>query len=291
MTALLRSLLLVTFVSTAACSRSPKGTPADAGPLPRMTEAPTQEKRVLAGVPWLIELREDGGSPIGFVSVPLGAVAARPIMVALHGGSDRPEWACGAWRGVTDAYPVLVCPRGQGSEHSLSWHSSEDTARRIERAIAATKKILPEWVRDSESIVLAGFSMGAVQAALLARKDPMRYRQLALGESAYNPESSIQFAAAWARGGGERLLLSCSLRSCEAPYEASARNAAKHGIAVRLNMARTNKHNIDDPVVRSIRRDWPWLVANAPGWEKYEPAEHEDAGVSGSTTIVDPRDR
>jgi hypothetical protein len=105
---------------------------------------------------------------------------------------------------------------------------------------------------------------------------------VALGESAYNPESSMQFAAPWAAGGGERLLLSCSLRSCEAPYTASGRNAAKQGLLVRLNMARTDKHNIDDPVVRSLRRDWPWLVADAPGWESYRPSE-QDAGVSGVT--------
>jgi hypothetical protein len=250
--------------------------------------------RVLAGLPWLMplvegELDAGAGERLGFVSVPLGATEPRPVMVALHGGSDRPEWACGAWRGVTEAYPVLVCPRGRGPDHALSWQSPGDTSRRIERAIAAATKLLPGWVRQGEPIVLAGFSMGAVQAALLARKDAKRYPRVVLGESAYNPESSMQFGAPWAAGGGERLLLSCSTRGCEGTYAASARNAARHSVLVRLNMAGTNQHNIDDPVVRSLRRDWPWLVDTAPGWGTYRPSAGDPGSAMGRTESFEPR--
>src|SRR4051794_30632555 len=59
----------------------------------------TTERAPLAGYPWQIELTDplageaDAGKKntrLGFVSIPLGAREPRPIMIALHGGSDRP---------------------------------------------------------------------------------------------------------------------------------------------------------------------------------------------------------
>jgi len=60
----------------------------------------------------------DGKDKLGFVSVPLGAREPRPIMIAIHGGSDKPSLACSAWRGITEAYPFVVCPRGWGGNES-----------------------------------------------------------------------------------------------------------------------------------------------------------------------------
>src|SRR5262245_55783039 len=69
--------------------------------------------RELSGMLWQMDLLDppidpfDAGAPkeprhdgsrIGVVAVPLGAREPRPIMIALHGGSDQPDWACGAWR-------------------------------------------------------------------------------------------------------------------------------------------------------------------------------------------------
>src|SRR5437660_1672656 len=73
------------------------------------------ERDALAGFPELMDLRE-GSEILGVVSVPLGAREPRPIMVALHGGSDRPERACPAWRIAAEAYPFVVCPRGWGGD-------------------------------------------------------------------------------------------------------------------------------------------------------------------------------
>jgi len=256
---------------------------------------------LLEGVPWQTELLEatdagapaaDAGAPvpgkgIGTISIPLGAREARPIVVALHGAGDRPEWECGSWRGITSAYPILICPRGHGPETALGWRSPEDTRARIERAVAAAKRMLPGWVRDDVPRVLVGFSMGAVHAASVAAREPMLYRRVTLTESGFAPESSMAFGRPWATGGGERLALLCTTPGCVAPYRAAAANVARHHVPARVNVVGTHSHGMFEEVVRSMRRDWPWLVAGAPGWEAYRPPEEE--ALPGRTEVFPPR--
>lgn len=239
-------------------------------------------ERVLDGVPALLEL----AGKAGVVAVPLGALRPRPIMIALHGGSDRPEWACNAWRGITGGYPVLVCPHGVGTnESSLAWSSPADTKLRVARAIAAAREALGQWVLETSTVVLVGFSMGATQAALLARGEPRRYRRLVLAESAYAPEPAMAFARPWAAGGGERAVFLCTTLGCEATYRTAARNVARQGAPARLDLAGTNAHGMWDAVVQSMRRDWPWLVEGAEGWEAYAPPPEE--GLPGKTETFD----
>ncbi|HSO36955.1 MAG TPA: alpha/beta hydrolase [Labilithrix sp.] len=293
-----RGLVLV--VVAVACSRrQPDASEAfvasrDAAP-PRASDAgaagdSTVLRPALEGFPPQLELIGPAGAAakLGVVAVPLGAREPRPLMLALHGGSDRPEWACNAWRGITGGYPILVCPRGVGaSEASLAWSSPADTKSRIAQAIAATKTILGAWVRETDTIVLAGFSMGATQAALLAQSDPATYRRLVLAESAYAPEPAMAFAKPWATGGGQRAIFLCTTRGCEGPYRSAARNVARQGGRARLDIAGTNQHGMWDVVVQSMRRDWPWLVEGAEGWERYAPPLEEGA-LPGKTETFDP---
>jgi len=283
----------------AACTRNPERLPPLRDPDPAVVpnpapvaepadgavaaaRAPTPDagppvRDPLGGVPWQFDLVEevDGGAKaatkIGVVSVPLGARERRPIVVAMHGGSDQPGWACGEWRGVTNAYPFIVCPRGSGSESALYWASLPDTQARVARAIAATRKLFPTWIAEGPT-VLVGFSMGATQAILLARGDPKTYRRVVIAESAYDPDPAIAFAKPWTAGGGERAIFLCTTVACEATYANAARNVARYGVPARLNIAGTNQHGIWAVVVRSMRRDWPWLVEGVAGWEGYTPA-------------------
>jgi poly(3-hydroxybutyrate) depolymerase len=241
----------------------------------------------LAGFPEQLELF-DGDERLGFVSVPLGAREPRPIMIGLHGGSDRPELACSAWRRVAEAYPFVVCPRGfGGNEKRLGWRKSSDTARRIARAVAATKKIFGERIKTTPSIVLAGFSMGGSQVALLARDDPKTYRRIVVGDSAHDPRPALTFSRDWRRGGGERAVFLCTTSGCEPSFRKAARNVARENAPARLNIAATQVHGLSDPVAQSMRRDWPWLVEGAEGWESYVP--RSDASLPGKTETFDPQ--
>ncbi len=291
---------LVLVVLLAACSRqppepqaAPDAAPKAAAAAPAVPAGPAAKPAppTLVGFAPQIDLTDppqdelEAGAKttkLGVVSVPLGAHEPRPIMIALHGGSDHPEWACNAWRGITNAYPFLVCPHGVGTnEASLAWSSSSDTKLRVARAIAATRKTFGSWVLEGP-IVIVGFSMGATQAALLAQSEPGRYRRIVLAESAYAPEAATTFAAPWAEGGGQRAMFLCTTPGCEAPYRAAARNVARRGVHARLNIAGTTEHGMWDVVVQSMRRDWPWLVEGADGWEAYVPPR-EDGPLPGKT--------
>lgn len=241
----------------------------------------------LTGYPERVELL-DGKDKLGFVSVPLGATGPRPIMVAIHGGSEKPERACAAWRAVTEAYPFVVCPRGFGGvESALGWRTTADTTERIVRAVNATRDAFRPWIKETESIVLAGFSMGGSQVALLARTDPKRYRRIAVGDSAHDPQPALTFARKWVEGGGQRAIFLCTTSGCEPAFRAAARNVAKEKAPARLVIAPTQVHGLSEQVAQSMRRDWPWLVDGAEGWETYiAPA---DAELPGKTEIFDAK--
>jgi hypothetical protein len=235
----------------------------------------------LAGFPELIELRGDDGEKLGFVSVPLGATEPRPIFVALHGGSDRPERACPAWRTAVDAYAFVVCPHGWGgNEARLGWRGPADSKARITRAVASTKKVFGDWVKDTSSLVLAGFSMGATEVARIAESDPKIYRRIVIGDSAHDPRPPLLFSKAWAAGGGERAMFLCTTSGCEPSMRAAAKRVAaqKTTASARLVVAPVQKHLLNDRVARAMRRDWKWLVEGAEGWEGYvAPTEAIDA--------------
>lgn len=240
----------------------------------------------LGGFPEQLELL-DGKEKLGFVSVPLGTREPRPIMIAIHGGSDKPERACSAWRGVTEAYPFVVCPRGfGGKESALGWRTSSDTAARIARAVAATKNAFGSWIKETPSVVLAGFSMGGSQVALLARGDPKTYRRIVVGDSAHDPQPALTFSRAWVKGGGERAVFLCTTSGCEPSFRNAARNVATERAPARLNIAPTQVHGLSEPVVQSMRRDWPWLVEGAEGWETFAPPG--DASLPGKTETFEP---
>jgi pimeloyl-ACP methyl ester carboxylesterase len=245
------------------------------------------QPETLTGSSESYELLDDDRQKLGFVSVPLGAHEPRPIMIAIHGGSERPERACSAWRGASEAYPFVVCPRGWGgNESALGWRSVSDTTDRITRAIAATKKKFGPWVKDTPSIVLAGFSMGGSQVALLARRHPRTYRRIVVGDSAHDPRPALGFSPAWVKGGGERAVFLCTTSGCEPALRNAARNVAREKARARLNIASTQVHGLSEPVVQSMRRDWPWLVEGAEGWETYAPPR--EASLPGRTESFEP---
>src|SRR5512143_1203126 len=101
--------LLLFCVSCARVEAAPAPPPAADAAV--ATVEPRDAGRAPLGGPWQIDV-EDNGRKLGAISIPLGAREPRPIVVALHGAADKPGWACGEWRAIVDAYPFVVCPRG-----------------------------------------------------------------------------------------------------------------------------------------------------------------------------------
>ncbi len=282
-------------VFVVACSRQP---PPPAPPPPVVDAAPDVVTPVaiqdaappdlppLEAASWLIDLG-DAKKKLGVLAPPLGARTRRPLMIALHGGSDRPEWACNAWARIAGGFPILVCPRGIGGDSALAWSTPADTRARVKAAVDATKELYAKWINDEVPIVLVGFSMGATQAALLAQNDPKTYRRVALAESAYAPEPVMAFAKPWAEGGGERVIFLCTTPGCEGPYRNAAKNAAKQHVPARLNIAGTKDHGMWNDVVQSMKRDWGFLIEGAPGWEAAPKSEEE--GLPGKTEVFEAK--
>lgn len=240
---------------------------------------------VLEGHPALVELR-DGQEKLGVVAVPLGAHEPRPILVALHGGSERPDAACPRWKMASDGYPFVVCPHGWGGdERRLGWRSAADTSARIARAVAATKARFGDWVAPARTTVLAGFSMGGSQVARLARREPETYRRIVVGDSAHEPRPALTFAAEWTKGGGERAMFLCTTSGCEPSMRAAAKNVAAAKAPARLVIAPTQVHGLSEAAAQSMRRDWAWLVEGVEGWSGYAPAS---APGTGRTESFDP---
>jgi len=206
------------------------------------------------------------------------------MMIALHGGSEKPDVACDAWRLVVEDYAFVVCPRGfGGNEKRLGWRTPADTQERIVRAVSATKKMFGTAVKDTPTMVLAGFSMGATQAAHVARTTPQMYRRVAIGDAAYEPQSSLTFAPKWTAGGGERALFLCTTSGCEPSMRAAAKRVANEHAPARLNIAATQKHGLSPEAGRSLRRDWAWLVEGAPGWESFPASFSATTDLPGKT--------
>jgi predicted esterase len=218
---------------------------------------------------WLERVDLPGGE-VGFVSVPLGATKPRPVVVAVHGAGDRPEWACGGWRGVTEAFPFIVCPQGKPTgDGRFYWASSAQLDRVIQAAVSAVHERFGGYVADTP-MVYAGFSSGAIYGASVVTRRAEEFPAIMMAEGGYEALTDLSFAARFFENGGRRALLGCSTGGgCLAKMSEARRLLSGAGVEARVNDAGTVGHNLNAEAVRSLRRDWPWLVEGRKGWENY----------------------
>jgi hypothetical protein len=247
--------------STTTTTDAPVAAPPAASALPPLTSAP-----------WLERLDLPGGD-VALVSVPLGATGPRPVMVASHGAGDRPEWACGGWRGVTSAYPFIVCPQGApASDGRFYWQSTAHLTRVVDKALVALRARFGSYVADGP-MLYAGFSAGVIYGASLARDRAAEFPTLMLSEGGYDQLADPSFAALFKKKGGRRVLLGCSTWGCPAKMKEALRLFQRAGVDARLNDAGPLGHNLDGRVVQSLEKDWAWLVDGSPAWARYASRE------------------
>ena len=221
---------------------------------------------------WLVELHVDGYRDAR-VSVPLGAKEPRPIVVALHGAGDRPEWACGGWRGVTDAYPFVVCPAGDpgGLPGGYVWGNDAAVEREMSAAVEATRTRFGEHVAHGCTII-TGFSQGAIRMTPILARGGDWCPQAVLCEGAYDALDQ-NFARAFAAAAGRRLLLGCSQRYCAQVFRERETLLRRAGIDVRTVYSGGRTHNLDGEMVTTLRDAWPWLVRDDVRWAGYFDAD------------------
>jgi hypothetical protein len=169
---------------------------------------PSSPLRPLVGYPWLITLGKTGtGEDVA--TPPLGATEPRPIVVAVHGAGDRPDWACGGWRIGLEAYSFVVCPVGQPmANQRYGWSSARAVNLAIERALEALRSRFKDYCSPAP-IVYAGFSQGATLASRFLIENAQRFPTAVLAEGGYNYINDPRFSRTYFENGGRRVLLLC----------------------------------------------------------------------------------
>ena len=217
---------------------------------------------------WLIALPVEGYRDAR-VSVPLGARDPRPVVVALHGAGDRPEWACGGWRGATDAYAFVVCPTGQpgGVPEGFVWGNDAAVEREVNASVEALRRRFGHHVAAGCTL-LAGFSQGAIRMAPMLARGGGWCSQAVLCEGAYDAVGK-SFARAFFGSGGRRILLACSQPHCAKVFAQRETALREAGVDVRTVYSGGRTHNLDGEMVNTLRAGWPWLVRDDERWTSY----------------------
>ncbi len=146
------------------------------------------------------------------------AAGPRPVVVLLHGNSDRPEWLCRHLAELVDGRAWMICTAGIVREglptgaDRWTYGPASQVADEVNGALRALQLGQPGRVAAGP-VLLVGFSLGAGLAATLARADPARFARLLLHEGGRNGWTSRKLAA-FVRGGGERLLVACGGPRC-----------------------------------------------------------------------------
>jgi pimeloyl-ACP methyl ester carboxylesterase len=202
------------------------------------------------------------------VEVPVGAREPRPVVVALHGHSVRPEHACERWRQASREHAFVLCPHGlpidAKPDQPVTLGSEDYTLREIDAGLEALRKRFGAHVSPGD-VVYAGYSLGAKLGASIVRKRPETYRRVALGEGAY-AELTRPTLQGYVDSGTQRLLLICSSKACEVTFGRVLRTCDQVGLACRVAPSGENPHMFDGRVVEASREAWGWLVEGSAAW-------------------------
>jgi len=204
------------------------------------------------------------------VSLPIGATESRPLVLALHGNYDRPEWQCGVWRDATRGYPFILCPRGvprrdaPPSHDRWTYGKSGDVRREIDAALAALRSRFGDYIAPGP-VLYVGFSLGAILGVGIVADHAERFPRAVLiegGQSGWTEARAKSFAAA----GGRRVLFACGQKSCQRECKAPERLLGRAGIETRSVYGGEVGHTYDGPVADEVERALPWLVGDDPRW-------------------------
>jgi poly(3-hydroxybutyrate) depolymerase len=211
---------------------------------------------------WIENITLDDGSD-AFVTPPVGATEARPLVVAIHGAEDHPDWACSEWRTVVDAHAFVVCPHGSPYRTAFVWTSVDQLDKRVMAAISSVRAKYGAYV-DPGTVVYAGFSQGATLAPYVVARHASVFPVVALDEGAY--------ASASAAPALKRALLACSTWNCENGFTDGARLLARGGTDVHVAKLGNLGHTMDGRAMAALHQQWKWLVRDDTRWTTWVAA-------------------
>jgi pimeloyl-ACP methyl ester carboxylesterase len=211
------------------------------------------------------------------VALPLGTRRKRPVIVATHGNYDRPDWQCDVWHKIVGPRAFVLCLRGTPRPDSPSpedtryWYLSNlALEHELDAAVVALQARFPDYV-DRDRPLYTGFSLGAIMGVSIAERAPSRYPRLVLiegGHEKWTPKS----AAAYARGGGERVLFVCAQTWTANEAMVAARKLDRAGVATRVVHGPDVGHTYDGPTAEEIKRNLDWVLDGDPRWDMADGA-------------------
>jgi predicted esterase len=198
------------------------------------------------------------------------ATSPRPVLIVLHGSSDRPDWNCDAWRHITGARGFVLCPRGQ----YVAADSTKDDARYTLRGGAPLRAYLDaaldalarrfEGYVDVRRPVLAGFSLGASEIAQIAIADAPNVGSVALIEGGHDVWTAANIRR-YAEHGGSHVLFGCGSSWCMDPARKAAARLQAGGVEAHLVHANVG-HTTDRPLQEAIMSDLRWFLQGDERW-------------------------
>ena len=189
------------------------------------------------------------------LALPLGATRPRPLLVALPGEVDRPEWQCGSYRGISHGRSFILCPARSADP--------EACARQLRAAIAALKQRYGAHLARG-SVVLSALGPGVDQALAIALQEPSFFSELVLVNGSLarlTPAFATRFGAA----GGKRVLVVCSRAGCDADADVRVQSLRPAGVEARF-IAQAQGQGLDADVASVIEKQWAWLVGSDSRW-------------------------
>jgi pimeloyl-ACP methyl ester carboxylesterase len=195
---------------------------------------------------------------------------ARPVVVALHGNFDRPEWNCETLPALVQGRAWILCIRGiPRRDTPRSWDRWTYPARRrvlreLEAALAALAARHPGRV-DVATPLLAGFSLGAIYSARFAVASPKRFPRLYLVEGSHKVWT-YKAMRRFARRGGKAVLFGCGRKGCGAWSRRICRGLKKLGAwCAEVTVPRLG-HSYTAPLPQRALPGFREMMATDPRW-------------------------
>lgn len=231
-----------------------------------VSAAPAPGLPPLGNVSWIEHLDLPDGKE-AYVCPPIGAREPRPLIVAVHGAGDRPEWSCGGWRMVAGEYAFVVCPQGLKMDaQRFAWDSAQTIRKRVPQAIAAARARFGAYISDGP-VMYVGFSQGATLAepTLLDQSFPV----VGLAEGAYGSVRNPAFLRQLKDHGVQRVLLACGTGNCFTTMRAAQPGFARAGLQVVIGGDPKSGHNLNGEMQAGLAKVWPDFVAGLPNWQGF----------------------
>jgi len=201
---------------------------------------------------------------------PQDSKARRPVVVALHGNYDRPEWNCEALPELVEGRAWLLCLRGvprRDTPRELNrwtYGARSRVMAEIDAALRALEARYPGRV-DAATPLLAGFSLGAIYSARFAVAHPARFPRLYLVEGSHKVWTRRNMRR-FARGGGRAVLFGCGRKGCGAWSRRLCKGLSRLKVSCAEVTVPTLGHSYTDPLPRRALPLFRKMVAEDTRW-------------------------